>query len=164
MQEVPHRKPGDRVVRITNIAPRHLRRVLGVAALYSAGYGNVGSSIYYALGIVALIALGATPVALFAAGLLFVCTALSYSEGATMFPEAGGSASFARHGFNEHAGFVAGWALLLSYIVTISISAFTISPYLGYFWEPLKTDPWLGTLFSMLIVLFLMGLNIIGVR
>ncbi len=164
MQEVPHRKPGDRVVRVTGIAPRHLRRVLGVAALYSAGYGNVGSSIYYALGIVALVALGATPIVLFAAGLLFVCTALTYSEGATMFPEAGGSASFARHGFNEHVGFIAGWALLLSYIVTISISAFTISPYLGYFWEPLKTDPWLGTLISMGIVVFLMVLNVIGVR
>jgi len=138
--------------------------VLGVAALYSAGYGNVGSSIYYALGIVALVALGATPIVLFAAGILFVFTALSYSEGATMFPEAGGSASFARHGVNEHVGFAAGWALLLSYIVTISISAFTISPYLGYFWEPLKTDPWIGTLFSIGIVLMLMVINIIGVR
>lgn len=138
--------------------------MLGVAALYSAGYGNVGSSIYYALGIVALVALGATPIVLFAAGLLFICTALTYAEGATMFPEAGGSASFARHGFNEHVGFIAGWALLLSYIVTISISAFTISPYLGYFWEPLKTDPMLGTLVSILIVLFLMLLNVFGVR
>ena len=164
MQEVPHRKPGDRVIRRAFVRPLHLRRVLGVAALYSAGYGNVGSSIYYALGIVALVALGATPIALLAAGVLFVFTALSYSEGATMYPEAGGSASFARHGFNEHIGFVAGWALLLSYIVTISISAFTISPYLGFFWEPLKTEPWIGTLFSIGIVVFLMGLNIIGVR
>lgn len=133
-------------------------------ALYSAGYGNVGSSIYYALGIVVLVALGAAPIALFAAGILFVFTALTYSEGATMYPEAGGSASFARHGFNEHVGFVAGWALLLSYIVTISISAFTISPYLGFFWEPLKTDPMLGTVVSIGIVLFLMIINIIGVR
>jgi APA family basic amino acid/polyamine antiporter len=138
--------------------------VLGVASLYSAGYGNVGSSIYYALGVVALVAMGATPIALFAAGVLFVFTALTYSEGATMFPEAGGSASFARHGFNEHVGFAAGWALLLSYIVTISISAFIISPYLGHFWEPLKTDPWIGTLLSIGIVGFLMVINILGVR
>ncbi|MEE8471201.1 MAG: APC family permease, partial [Dehalococcoidia bacterium] len=164
MQELPHRKPGDRLVRTSGVAPRHLRRVLGVSALYSAGYGNVGSSIYYALGIVALVAMGATPIVLFVAGLLFVCTALTYSEGATMFPEAGGSASFARHAFNEHVGFIAGWALLLSYIVTISISAFTISPYLGYFWEPLKTDPWLGTTVSIGLVLFLMVLNVFGAR
>ncbi len=164
LRELPHRKPGDRIIRRPRGATQRLRRVLGVAALYSAGYGNVGSSIYYALGIVALVAMGATPIALVAAGILFVFTALTYSEGATMFPEAGGSASFARHGFNEHVGFAAGWALLLSYIVTISISAFTISPYLGYFWEPLKTDPWIGTLFSVGIVLFLTVINVIGVK
>jgi APA family basic amino acid/polyamine antiporter len=164
LHELRHRKPGDRSLRRPKGAATRLRRVLGVAALYSAGYGNVGSSIYYALGIVALVALGATPIALFAAGILFVFTALTYSEGATMFPEAGGSASFARHGFNEHVGFAAGWALLLSYIVTISISAFTISPYLGHFWEPLKTTPWIGTLFSMGVVGVLVTINVVGVR
>jgi len=163
LRELRHRKPGDISLR-RPLEARRFRRVLGVASLYSAGYGNVGSSIYYALGVVALVAMGATPIALFVAGLLFVFTALTYSEGTTMFPEAGGSASFARHGFNEHVGFAAGWALLLSYIVTISISAFIISPYLGYFWEPLKTDPWIGTLLSIGIVLFLMVINILGVR
>jgi APA family basic amino acid/polyamine antiporter len=137
---------------------------LGVPALFSAGYGNVGSSIYYALGIVALVAMGATPVALGIAGILFIFTALTYAEGTAMLPEAGGSASFARHGFNDLAGFIAGWALMLSYIVTISISAFTIPPYLGYFWEGLKIDPIAGTATSIGIVLFLMGINIIGVK
>jgi len=138
--------------------------VLGVAAVFSAGYGNVGSSIYYALGIVALVAMGATPIALGIAGILFIFTALTYAEGTAALPEAGGSASFARHGFNDLAGFAAGWALMLSYIVTISISAFTIPPYLGYFWEPLKDSPFIGTLVSMGLVLFLMTLNIVGIR
>ena len=164
LRELKHRKPGDISLRRPRGAAQRLRRVLGVSALYSVGYGNVGSSIYYALGIVALVAMGATPIALVAAGILFVFTALTYSEGTTMFPEAGGSASFARHAFNEHVGFAAGWALLLSYIVTISISAFIISPYLGYFWEPLKTNPWIGTLFSIGIVLFLMMINVLGVK
>jgi len=118
---------------------------LGVAALFSAGYGNVGSSIYYALGIVALVAMGATPVALGIAGILFIFTALTYAEGTAMLPEAGGSASFARHGFNDLGGFTAGWALMLSYIVTISISAYTIPPYLGHFWAPFKEFPIIGT-------------------
>lgn len=157
-------KPGDRVFRPRRIKRFRLRRVLGVPALFSAGYGNVGSSIYYALGIVALVAMGATPVALGIAGILFIFTALTYAEGTAMMPEAGGSASFARHAFNDLGGFVAGWALMLSYIVTISISAFTIPPYLGYFWEPFKTSPVLGTATSMGIVLFLMTLNIIGVK
>jgi APA family basic amino acid/polyamine antiporter len=157
-------KPGDKVVRPRRIRRFRLRRVLGVAALFSAGYGNVGSSIYYALGIVALIALGATPVVLGIAGILFIFTALTYAEGTAMLPEAGGSASFARHGFNDLAGFAAGWALMLSYIVTISISAFTIPPYLGFFWEPFKASPVLGTLTSMGIVGFLMIINIIGIK
>jgi APA family basic amino acid/polyamine antiporter len=157
-------KPGDRVVRPRRIRRHRLRRVLGVAALFSAGYGNVGSSIYYALGIVVLIALGATPVVLGIAGILFIFTALTYAEGTAMLPEAGGSASFARHGFNDLAGFAAGWALMLSYIVTIAISAFTIPPYLGFFWEPFKLSPIIGTLTSMGIVGFLMIINIIGIK
>jgi APA family basic amino acid/polyamine antiporter len=157
-------KPGDKVFRPRRIRHYRLRRVLGIPALFSAGYGNVGSSIYYALGIVALIAMGATPIALGIAGILFIFTALTYAEGTAMFPEAGGSASFARHGFNDIGGFTAGWALMLSYIVTISISAFTIPPYLGFFWEPFKADPMLGTMTSMGIVLFLMTINVIGIK
>ena len=157
-------KPGDKIFRPRRIKRYRLRRILGVPALFSAGYGNVGSSIYYALGIVALVAMGATPVALGIAGILFIFTALTYAEGTAMLPEAGGSASFARHGFNDAAGFIAGWALMLSYIVTISISAFTIPPYLGYFWEPFKDSPIIGTVASMGIVIFLMTINVIGVR
>ncbi len=157
-------KPGDRIFRPRRIRHYHLRRVLGVPAVFSAGYGNVGSSIYYALGIVALVAMGATPIALGIAGILFIFTALTYAEGTAMLPEAGGSASFARRGFNDLAGFTAGWALMLSYIVTISISAFTIPPYLGYFWEPFKDSPIIGTLASMGVVTFLMIINVIGVK
>ena len=157
-------KPADRVFRPRRIKRFRLRRVLGVSAVFSAGYGNVGSSIYYALGIVAVVAMGATPIALGIAGILFIFTALTYAEGTAMLPEAGGSASFARHGFNDIAGFTAGWALMLSYIVTISISAFTIPPYLGFFWEPLKASPMIGTIASMGIVLFLMTINIIGIK
>ncbi|MFC1961479.1 APC family permease [Chloroflexota bacterium] len=164
MASTGYRKPGDRIIRPRRIKRFRLRRVLGVAAVFSAGYGNVGSSIYYALGIVAMVALGATPIALGIAGVLFIFTALTYAEGTAAFPEAGGSASFARHGFNDLAGFIAGWALMLSYIVTISISAFTIPPYLGFFWEPFKTSPFIGTMASMGIVSFLMMLNVIGIK
>lgn len=108
--------------------------------------------------------MGATPIVLGIAGILFIFTALTYAEGTAMFPEAGGSASFARHGFNDAAGFVAGWALMLSYIVTISISAFTIPPYLGFFWAPFKESYIMGTATSMGIVVFLMAVNVIGIK
>jgi len=157
-------KPGDVVFHPRRIKRNRLRRVLGVPALFSAGYGNVGSSIYYALGIVVLVAMGATPVALAIAGILFIFTALTYAEGTAMIPEAGGSASFARHAFNDTIGFTAGWALMLSYIVTIAISAFTIPPYLGYFWAPLKDSLVIGTAVSMGIVGFLIAINVVGVK
>jgi APA family basic amino acid/polyamine antiporter len=164
MSDIWQPKPGDRVFRPRRIKRFRLRRVLGIPAVFSAGYGNVGSSIYYALGIVALVAMGATPVALGVAGILFIFTALTYAEGTAALPEAGGSASFARHAFGDTAGFIAGWALMLSYIVTISISAFTIPPYLGFFWEPFKTSPVIGTFTSIGIVFFLMVMNVVGIR
>ena len=104
-------KPGDRIFRPRRIKRLHLRRVLGVPALFSAGYGDVGSSIYYGLGVVALVALGTTPIIIAIAGILYIFNSLTYAEGSAMLPEAGGSASFARHGFNDAVGFIAGWAL-----------------------------------------------------
>ena len=133
----------------------------GTGALFSAAYGNVGSSIYYALGVVAAFALGLTPLAFVIAGLIFVCTAATYVEGTTMFPEAGGSSSFARHAFNELASFVAGWGQMLNYIITIAISAFFVPKYLGVIWEPLSESP--GDIIGgVVIVGLLAALNIRG--
>src|SRR3954463_10287061 len=90
-----------------------LQRVLGVNALFSTAYGNVGSSIYYALGLVASLALGLTPVVFVISGFIFFLTASPYPEAAGMFPEAGGPSPFARHGFNEFWSFFASWGLML---------------------------------------------------
>jgi basic amino acid/polyamine antiporter, APA family len=158
------RKPGDKVIRRPRVGGRHLQRAIGVPSLFAAGYGDVGSSIYYALGIVAIAALGATPIALALAGLFFVFHSLTYAEGTAMYPEAGGSASFARHSFNDMAGFIAGWALMFSYIITMAISSFAIPSYLGFFWAPLKESPFMMTSAAMGIVIFLMLINIVGVK
>lgn len=115
-----------------------LSRVHGVGALFSAAYGNVGSSIYYALGVTAAFALGLTPVAFVISGLIFAATAATYAEATVMFPEAGGSSSFARHAFNEFVSFVAAWGQMLNYTITVAISAFFVPHYLAVFW------PWLG--------------------
>ena len=93
-----------------------LERVLGVNALFSTAYGNVGSSIYYALGLVASYALGLTPVVFIITGFFFLCTAASYAEATAMYPEAGGSSSFARRAFNEFWSFFAAWAQMLTYV------------------------------------------------
>src|SRR5215213_7574378 len=118
-----------------------LKRVHGPSALFAAAYGNVGSSIYYALGVVALYALGLTPITFLIAGVIFVMTAATYTEATVMYPEAGGSASFARHAFNEFVSFFAAWGQMLTYIITIAISAFFVPHYLAVFWEPLGDGP-----------------------
>ncbi|MEA2348216.1 MAG: basic amino acid/polyamine antiporter, family [Thermoleophilaceae bacterium] len=140
-----------------------LERVLGTGALFSTAYGNVGSSIYYALGLVAAFALGMTPVVFLIAGLIFACTAATYAEATTMYPEAGGSSSFARRAFNEFWSFFAAWGQMLNYIITIAISAFFVPHYLGIFWEPLRHSP--ADIIAGVIVVALLGvLNIVGVK
>jgi APA family basic amino acid/polyamine antiporter len=156
-------KPGDKFFRPRRLNIYRLKRTLTVPGLFSAGYGDVGSSIYYGLGVVALAAVGLTPIALAIAGLIYVFNALTYAEGGAMIPEAGGSASFARHAFNDLIGFISGWALMLSYIVTMALSSYTIPPYLSYFWPELR-EPILGTAVSMGIILFLMFINTLGIK
>jgi len=149
--------------RVAIVDKGSLHRVLNASQLYAIGYGDVGSSIYYALGVTALYALGATPLALALAGVVFFCTVLTYTELSAAMPESGGSCSFARHAFNDLASFVAGWALLLDYIVTIAISAYSIGPYLSNLFPALKTT--VGNVpFTLIVLGILLALNIFGVK
>jgi basic amino acid/polyamine antiporter, APA family len=139
-----------------------MERVLGTPALFATAYGNVGSSIYYALGLTAVFALGLTPLVFVVAGVVFAMTAATYAEGTARYPEAGGSASFARHAFDELVSFVAAWAQMLVYIVTVAVSAFFVPHYLSIFWEPLKTNPW-DIVGGTIVIVVLVALNVVGV-
>ena len=142
---------------------QRLERVLGTPALFSTAYGNVGSSIYYALGVTAVFALGLTPLVFLIAGVFFAATALTYAEGTVRYPEAGGSSSFARHAFNELASFGAAWAQMLNYIITIAISAFFVPHYLSIFWSPLKQNPW-DIIGGTTVIVVLVLLNVVGIQ
>ena len=138
-----------------------LSRVYGAGALFSAGYGNVGSSIYYALGVTAAFALGLTPLAFLIAGVIFVCTAATYAEATVMYPEAGGSSSFARHAFNEVVSFIAAWGQMLNYTITVAISAYFVPHYLAVFWPALGHAP--GDIIGGAVLIILLAwLNIRG--
>src|SRR6186997_372141 len=115
---------------------RILMRGLGVPALFAAAYSAVGFSIYFALGVVADRGLGLTPLIFLAAGLLFGLTTLTYVEGGAMFRERGGSSTFARHAFNELIAFIAGWAILIDYLIVIALAAISVPHYL----EPISGD------------------------
>lgn len=155
----------DRVIRLDK---KSLKRVLSTSDLFSVGYGDVASSIYYALGATALYALGATPLALLIAGSVFICTALTYAELCSTYPEPGGSATFIRHACNDLISFIAGWGLLLDYIVTVAISAFAIPPYLEYIFTLLRIPYTLSDLTHCLatigIIALLFFINLFGVK
>jgi basic amino acid/polyamine antiporter, APA family len=121
-----------------------LSRALGAGPIASVAYGEIGSSIYIALGVVALNALGLTPWVLLGVGLLFLVVALSYAEGTAALPETGGAATFVRRAFNDPAGFVTGWALFLDYLIVIALAALFVPHYLGTAvgWDALTDEPW----------------------
>ncbi|HEX3805496.1 MAG TPA: universal stress protein [Gaiellaceae bacterium] len=140
-----------------------LERVLGAPALFATAYGNVGSSIYYALGLTAGIALGLTPIVFIISGLIFAATAATYAEGTVRYPEAGGSSSFARHAFNELISFAAAWAQMLNYVITVAISVIFVPHYLSIFWAPLKTNPW-DIIVGIVLTWLLVGINVVGIK
>ncbi|MDX6626039.1 MAG: basic amino acid/polyamine antiporter, family [Solirubrobacterales bacterium] len=112
-----------------------LQRGLGVPWLFAAAYSAVGFSIYFALGVVADRGLGLTPLIFLAAGLLFGLTTLTYVEGGAMFRERGGSSTFARYAFNELIAFIAGWAILLDYLIVLALAALSVPHYLEPIWS-----------------------------
>jgi len=131
-----------------------ISRVVDAPALAGIAFGEIGSSVYFALGVVALYALGLTPWVLLAVGLAFLAVSTIYAEGAAALPEPGGAAEFVRRAFNDPAGFVTGWVLLLDYLIVIALAALFVPHYLG---ESLGIDgltktPWDVVTGSLVVV------------
>jgi basic amino acid/polyamine antiporter, APA family len=139
-----------------------LQRVLDAPALFSVAYGEIASSIYVALGIIALHALGLTPEVLALVGALFIVVALSYAEGTTAIPETGGAATFVRRAFNDLVGFLTGWALFLDYLIVIALSALFMPHYLGAAlkMESLEHNPW-DVVLGVVVVLGIAALRLV---
>jgi APA family basic amino acid/polyamine antiporter len=120
------------------------QRVLDAPALFSVAYGEIASSLYFALGIVAAHALGFTPLVLLGAGIFFLIVSLSYAEATAALPETGGAATFVRRAYNDVLGFLTGWALFLDYLIVIALSAVFMPHYLGAALgvDELRESPW----------------------
>ena len=119
-----------------------LQRVLDAPALFSIAYGEIASSIYFALGIIAFHALGFTPAVLLLTGALFLVVSLSYAEGTAAIRETGGAATFVRIAFNDFWGFVTGWALFLDYLIVIALSALYVPHYAAAAMFTTVNKPW----------------------
>jgi len=121
-------------------APRSrviVRRSIGSPRLFAIVYTSLASAIYFSLGVIAGHALGLTPLVFLLAALFFVLAALTYAEGASLHQDRGGATVFARYAFNELVSFIAGWAVLLDYIILIAVTTYSATQYLKVFWHPL---------------------------
>ncbi|HEY7707537.1 MAG TPA: universal stress protein [Gaiellaceae bacterium] len=139
-----------------------LQRVLDVPSLAAVAYGEIASSLYFALGVVALFAMGVTPWVLLAVGVLFLVVALSYAEGTSAIPEPGGAATFVRRAYNDPAGFLTGWALILDYLIVMALAGLFVPHYLGHAigWQGLTHEPW-DTVVGVAVVLGIAALRLL---
>jgi APA family basic amino acid/polyamine antiporter len=140
------------------------------------GYADVGADIYVALGLVALYAAGAAPVAFAIASITYICTAMAYSELASTYPYSGGAHVYAMKASNDLVGFIAGWAVMLDYTIDISLFSLATAGYITFFVPGLSllsipitifgfqvTIPFVG-LVAFSLVVFLLIINVIGIR
>ncbi|HEV2712569.1 MAG TPA: universal stress protein [Gaiellaceae bacterium] len=139
-----------------------LQRVLDVPSLAAVAYGEIASSLYFALGVVAIYALGFTPWVLLAVGVLFLLVSLSYAEGTSAIPEPGGAATFVRRAFNDPAGFLTGWALILDYLIVMALAGLFVPHYVGHAvgWERLTDEPW-DTVVGVVVILGTAALRLV---
>jgi basic amino acid/polyamine antiporter, APA family len=143
-------------------AEARFARGLGEPALFAIVLSAVGSSLYYVLGVVAGEALGLTPVVFLVAALLFVLTTMTYVEGNSLHPERGGASTFARYAFNELVSFIAGWAIVLDFLIVMAIAALAVPHYLSAFWGP-ASDSGVEVAISALVIAGVVALNVRGI-
>ncbi len=153
-----------------------LRRQIGWYGSFAMGYADVGADIYVAIGLVALFAGGASPLAFLIASITYITTGLAYSELATIYPYAGGAHIYAMKAFNDLAGFIAGWAVMLDYTVDIGLFSLASAGYLSFFFPRIVQGHFVLGLFGMQIAIPHLGLiaavlvavllvvNVIGIR
>ena len=137
------------------------RRFLGVPWLFAVSYSAVGFSIYFSIGLVADKGLALTPLLFLGVGVVFILNAMSYVEGAAMFRERGGSSTFGRYAFNELVSFIAGWAILIDYLIVVALAAISVPHYLTPIWSEFGDGaPELIT--AGVVIALVTGLNLVG--
>jgi APA family basic amino acid/polyamine antiporter len=141
---------------------RGFERVLDAPSLFAVAYGEIASSLYIALGIVAGAALGLTPLVLLVTGAVFVVVSLSYAEGTAALAETGGAATFVRRAFNDLAGFITGWVLFLDFLIVMALSALFVPHYFAgaFRTESLRQSPW-DELVACAVILAIAGVRLV---
>src|SRR5271156_3215493 len=161
-------RPDGPVVQSSELAARSrviLRRSVGSPVLVTIVYASIASAVYFSLGVIAGHALGLTPLVFLFAVVLFAVTAMTYVEGASLHQDRGGSTVFARYAFNELVSFIAGWAILLDYVILIAVTAYSATQYLKTFWSPLgNRGEALGMALAFIALVVLSNIRGFGAR
>jgi APA family basic amino acid/polyamine antiporter len=143
-------------------AGARIARGIGEPALFAVALSAVGSSLYFGLGVVAGDALGLTPLVFVVAGLFFMVTMFTYVEGNSLHPERGGASTFARYAFDELWSFIAGWAIILDYLIVLAFGAFAVPHYLEAFWGDMG-DSGVELLFAGATLAVVVAFNVRGI-
>ncbi len=149
--------------------PTELKRVVGIWGSFSMGYADVGADVYIALGLIAIYAAGAAPIALLLAAITYVATGLCYAELASTYPVAGGAQFYSTKAFGQLHGFFAGWGLMLDYTIDIALFALASTGYVGFLGkiffhsDLFLKSPYYG-LVAIVLIVSLIALNLVGLK
>jgi amino acid transporter len=122
--------------------------------------GMVGGGIFSTLGVVVGIAGAWAWLSFAAAGLIALAAGYSYVQLATYYGEGGGAFTFLRKINAEGFAGSLSWVLIVGYVLTNAVYAFTFGEYLGHVVE---LGPWFARVASVAIVALFIGLNLRGV-
>lgn len=134
---------------------------LGFNGAWSMAVGGmVGGGIFSTLGVVIAIAGSWAWLSFAVAGLLALGAGYSYVKLAILYGKGGGSFTFLREiNAKEFAGSLA-WVLIIGYVLTNAVYAFTFGQYLGHV---VGLGPWFPRVAAACIMLVFIGLNLRGV-
>ena len=125
----------------STVSPKpQLRRVLTRTDLIVYGLTIITPTAAYPIfGIVQQVSLGHAALSYLIAMIAMLFTAVSYGRMAAAFPAAGSTYTYAQRALNGHIGFLAGWAMILDYVlipllsaVYVSITAARLAPEVPY--------------------------------
>jgi putrescine importer len=103
---------------VTPPANAGFKRVLSLWDLVLFGLAFVGPTAPYSMfGIATLKSQGHLPLVYLLAMGVMSLTAISYGRLAAVYPEAGSTYAYASKGLNPYIGFVAGWGMILDYVL-----------------------------------------------
>lgn len=122
--------------------------------------GMVGGGIFSVLGVIIAAAGQWAWLSFLIAGVIALISAHSYSQLSIIYGEGGGAFTFLREvGHKGFAGSLS-WILILGYILTLSVYAFTFGNYVAHVFE---IGSWFPRLLSLVIIAILTMVNLRGV-